>query len=190
MRRTAAALRLAAILLVACGGAPSDPVEREVPVRVGTVGVDRFNAPVVILEEKDGSRMLPIWIGIAEASSIASHLSDKPPPRPNFHDLAKRVIQSVDAEVVRVVVTELRGGTYYATLSLRANGRVVEIDVRPSDGIAVAVRLDAPILVRESLFEDADPELPGDDSGQSVSFEPRKGPQPGGDAPATPALKL
>lgn len=190
MRRIARPLPLAAILAVACSGAPTEPLEREVPVRVGSVGVDRSNSPVVILEEKDGSRLLPIWIGVAEATSIASHLQHKPPPRPNFHDLAKRVIQSVDAELLRVVVTELRGGTYYATLSLRANGRVVEIDVRPSDGIAVAVRLDAPILVRESLFEDADDDLPRDDSGRSVSFGPPGGAQPGGYAPATPELKL
>ena len=190
MGRIARAAGLVAILAIACGDAPTQPAEREVPVRVGSVGVDRFNAPVVILEEQDGERMLPIWIGVAEAGSIAAHLQQKPPPRPNFHDLAKRLIQSVDAKLVRVVVTELREGTYYATLALRANGRVVEIDVRPSDAIAVAVRLDAPILVRESLFELTEEGPLHDDSGQSVSFGRRSRPQPGGNAPATPGLKL
>ena len=190
MGRVGRAAGLAAILAIACRDAPTQTAERDVPVRVGSVGVDRFNAPVVILEEQDGTRLLPIWIGVAEASSIAAHLQHQPPPRPNFHDLAKRVIQSVDAELLRVVVTELREGTYYAMLALRANGRVVEIDVRPSDAIAVAVRLDAPILVRESLFEQADQGPLHDDSGQSVSFGPRSRPQPSGRAPATPARKL
>lgn len=190
MARVHRAAPLAAILAIACGDAAAPTSEREVPVRVGSVGVDRFNAPVVVLEEQDGTRLLPIWIGAAEASSIAAHLQQQAPPRPNFHDLAKRVIQSVDAELVRAVVTELRGSTYYATLSLRANGRVVEIDVRPSDAIAVAVRLDAPILVRESLFERADEDLPLDDSGESISFEPRSPTQPRGNAPATPTRKL
>jgi hypothetical protein len=177
-------------LALACGGAAEPKVERDVLVRVGSVGVDRFNSPVVILEEQDGQRMLPIWIGAAEAGSIAAHLHNQPPPRPNFHDLAKRVIQSVDAQLVRVVVTELRGGTYYATLELRANGKVVEIDVRPSDAIAVAVRLEAPILVRESLFEEAGEALTPDDSGQSVAFPAPRGTQPPGSRQATPPLAL
>jgi hypothetical protein len=190
MGRAVRFLVLLAIVGVACREQPKPEAEREVPVKVGTVGVDRFNSPVVILEEQEGSRMLPIWIGAAEAGSIAAHLHNQPPPRPNFHDFAKRVIQSVDAQVVRVVVTELRDGTYYAMLLLRANGRVVEIDVRPSDAIAVALRLEAPILVRESLFEQAQEALPHDDSGQSVSFEAGPRAQPGGRAQATPGLKL
>jgi bifunctional DNase/RNase len=190
MRRVGRVAVLAAVLVIACSDAPTQTAERDVPVNVGSVGVDRFNTPVVILKEQDGKRLLPIWIGTAEASSIAAHLQHQPPPRPNFHDLAMRVIQSVDAELLRVVVTELRNGTYYATLALRANGRVVEIDVRPSDAIAVAVRLEAPILVRESLFERADEGLWDDDSGEAVSFEPRMRRQPSGSAPATSELKL
>jgi len=180
---------LAAVAL-ACGDAAEPAVEREVPVRVGSVAIDRFNSPVMILEEQDGPRVLPIWIGAAEAGSIAAHLHNQPPPRPNFHDLAKLVIQSVQAQLVRVVVTELRDGTYYATLELRTNGKVVEIDVRPSDGIAVAVRLDAPILVREGLFEQAGDALTPDDSGQSVSLDAPRAPQPPGRQQATPALEL
>ena len=167
MRRKALLAPLLAGLALSCGDdEPAAP--REVLVRVASVGLDRFDTPVVILEEQGGPRILPIWIGAAEASSIASHLHHQPPPRPNFHDLAQRVIQSVDAQLVRVVVTELRGGTYYATLELRTRGKLVAIDVRPSDAIAVAVRLDAPILVRESLFEEADDAIAPDDSGQSV----------------------
>jgi bifunctional DNase/RNase len=159
-------------------------------VRVGSIGVDRFNSPVVILEEQDGTRMLPIWIGPAEAGSIAAHIHNQPPPRPNFHDFAKRLIQSVDAQVVRVVVTELRGGTYYAMLELRANGKSVEIDARPSDAIAVAVRVEAPILVRESLFESVPDGLTPDDSGQAVSFEGARRPQQPGIRHATPRREI
>ena len=181
---------LLACVALACGEAREPTAERDVPVRVGSVGVDRFNSPVVILEEQNGPRMLPIWIGAAEASSIAAHLHHRPAPRPNFHDLAKRVIQSLEAQLVRVVVTELRSGTYYATLELRTNGKIVEIDVRPSDAIAVAVRLDAPILVRESLFEQAGDALTADDSGQSVLFEVPRGARPPGSQPATSALGI
>jgi bifunctional DNase/RNase len=140
--------------LCACRAA-TPPGEGDVPVRVGSVAVDQTNAPVVLLEETDGARVLPIWIGSAEAISIASHMNNEPPPRPNFHDLAQRVIRELDAEVERVVVTELRESTYYATLTLRSGERRIEIDVRPSDGIAVALRARAPILVRASVFESA-----------------------------------
>ena len=142
------------LLPLACG-APAPPEDDDVQVRVETVALDDHNTPVVLLEEEGGPRILPIWIGTAEATSIAIQINNQRPPRPNFHDLAKNVIQSLDGEVVRVVVTELRQGTYYAVLSLRANGRLVEIDVRPSDGIALALRAEAPILVRASLFDSA-----------------------------------
>jgi len=148
------------VFLTACADPESAP-ELEIPVRVGTVVLDHRNAPVVILEEERGTRALPIWIGTAEATSIASQMNNRRPPRPNFHDLAQRVIDKLDAEVERVVVTELRGGTYYAELTLRSRGRSIEIDVRPSDGIAVALRTRAPILVRASVFEAAGEERVG-----------------------------
>jgi bifunctional DNase/RNase len=151
-------LVLLLLLAVACADTQRSD-HRDVLVRVGTVAVDDRNSPVVILEEQHGTRALPIWIGTAEARSIASEMNNVEPPRPNFHDLAQRVIQKLDATVERVVVTELRGGTYYAALTLRSGGRSIEIDVRPSDGIAVALRTQAPILVRASVFEEAGQEL-------------------------------
>jgi hypothetical protein len=191
MRRFRWLAPLLASAALACGDGSEPAAGREVPVRVASVGVDRFNSPVVVLEEENGSgRVLPIWIGSAEASSIASHIHKQPPPRPNFHDLAQRVIQSVEAKLVRVVVTELRGNTYYATLLLQANGKSIEIDVRPSDAIAVAVRLDAPILVREALFDQANQGESGSDSGLSVSHERRRGEDRGGSPSATRGLKL
>jgi bifunctional DNase/RNase len=175
-------------LPLACAQA-KPPAEPEIPVRVGTVAIDERNAPVVILEEENGPRVLPIWIGTAEASSIASQINDHRPPRPNFHDMARRVIQQLDAEVERVVVTELRQGTYYALLWLRANDQLIEIDVRPSDGIALALRAEAPILVRASVFEEAGEALEMEESGRPIGWVPRRA-QRDGSFPATGSLNL
>ena len=183
------ALLLLAFLLppLACSESELDAIDA-VPVRVGTVALDQHNAPVVILEEKDGSRVLPIWIGSAEATSIASEINQQPLPRPNFHDLAKRVIQLLEGELLHVVVTELRDGTYYAVLAMRGNGRVVEIDVRPSDGIALALRLDAPILVNVGLLEKVREPNEADNSRRSIHWN--VAPSPGGIFPATSLHKL
>lgn len=166
MPRTTFLLVLLA-LLAACG-APRRSSDDEVLVRVDTVFLDERHMPVVLLQEEHGPRALPIWIGTAEASSIASQINNQRPPRPNFHDLAQRVIQKLDAEVERVVVTELRGGTYYAELTLRSGGRRIDIDVRPSDGIAVALRTRAPILVRASVFEAAGREVAGGEEEREI----------------------
>ncbi len=140
----------------------------DVPVRVGRVVLDQRNLPVVILEEQNGSRWLPIWIGPAEARSIALQIGNQTSPRPNTHDLAKRVIDGLEGEVVRVVVTELRDSTYFATLSLRVRGDMVVIDSRPSDAIAIALRVGAPIFVRAPLFEAVHEGVEGGESGQQI----------------------
>jgi bifunctional DNase/RNase len=146
-----ATLLLTLLGLIACGEAPtaSDP---NVPVSVGAVAIDENNLPVVVLEEQGGPRMLPIWIGTAEAQSIAAQIEQKPALRPNTHDLAKRLIQGLDGKIVQVVVTDLRNGTYFATIVLLCRGETVDIDARPSDAIAIALRVGAPIFVRSSLF--------------------------------------
>ena len=187
MERSVACCLLLSLPLACAQAEP--PPEPEIPVRVGTVAIDQRHAPVVILEEENGPRVLPIWIGTAEASSIASQINDHPPPRPNFHDMARRVIQQLDAEVERVVVTELRQGTYYALLWLRANDRLIEIDVRPSDGIALALRAEAPILVRASVFEEAGEAIEMEESGRPIGWFPR-GAQRTGSSPATGSLNL
>lgn len=144
---------LLVLSLAACGDAPkSDP--GAVPVRVAGVALDPENdSPVVILEEIDGARQLPIWIGPSEAESIAARLAAETPPRPNSHDLAKRLIEGLEGSVARVVVTALRDGVYYARIDLVREGRTREIDARPSDAIAIALRLSAPLFVEASLFE-------------------------------------
>jgi bifunctional DNase/RNase len=165
---------------------PSDAVR----VRVRMVTVDLHATPVLLLEEDGGSRMLPIWIGTAEALSIAAHIEERTPPRPNTHDLAKRVIQGLHGEVVQALVNELREGTYFATLSIRVGREIVQIDARPSDAIAIALRTGAPILVRATLFEDAAIESGESGPEQAIRWIPRPEAQPRGTSPATPPLSL
>jgi bifunctional DNase/RNase len=147
----------AAVLCTAgCGSSPSEDAH-DVAVHVGGVGVDPLTAtPVVVLEEEKGERSLPIWIGASEASSIASEMNQLVPPRPNTHDLAKKILSGLDATVERAVVTDLQGGIYFAVLVVFTGGKRLEIDARPSDAIAIALRVHAPLFVREPLFEAAD----------------------------------
>ncbi len=145
-------LLLVACLGLACGQPGTE--QEDVAVRVGYVAVDkRSQSPVVVLEELEGPRLLPIWIGFAEARSIAAELHDARSPRPNTHDLAKRLIDNLDGDVERVVVTTISEGVFYALLFVRENGRLLEIDARPSDAIAIALRYQAPVFVREAVFE-------------------------------------
>jgi hypothetical protein len=145
-------LRLLPVLLVAaCGGGP-EPAEIEVAVEVTELVLDPTGNPVVLLREQGGARSLPIWIGLAEARSIASKLERVEPPRPNTHDLAKRLIEGLEGSVRRIVVTELRDGVYYARIDLEHDGHTVAVDARPSDAIAIGLRLGAPLFVRAELF--------------------------------------
>lgn len=110
-------------------------------------------SPVVLLREIDGNRVLPIWIGTSEALSIASRLGGQRPPRPNSHDLAKRLVDRLEGQVLRIVVTDLREGVYYALIRLGLGSRQFEVDARPSDAIALALRYNAPIFVSDALLE-------------------------------------
>ncbi len=173
------------LLLSAC--ADREKGEVEVAVKVGSVLLDeRVGSPVVVLEESEGGRRLPIWIGVAEAQSIAAEMEKVQPERPNTHDLATRLIDGLEGEVQRVVVTELRGGTYYATIVLRANGRTIEIDSRPSDAIAIALRTRAPLYARDELLS-ADGAEGGADPGQRIRF--RAPDEPEDLQPATPGFE-
>jgi bifunctional DNase/RNase len=154
------ALRLALLCFAACSAPPAGAPE-EIAVRVAGLVIDESaDSPVVILEEIDGERRLPIWIGLPEAQSIASALDGGEPLRPNSHDLSKRLIEGLDGRVERVAVTALRDGVYFARIDLVRDGRRVAIDSRPSDAIAIALRLDAPLFVHEELFETSGIDLP------------------------------
>jgi bifunctional DNase/RNase len=113
------------------------------------------NAPVVLLREQTGDRVLPIYIGPEEAKAIAMALEGMSTPRPMTHDLFRDTLAALGAAVQRVTVTELRDRTFYAELELRIDGRTVRVSSRPSDAIALAVRVDAPIYASEDVLDEA-----------------------------------
>jgi bifunctional DNase/RNase len=138
---------------------------------VAHLGVDRnTESPVVILREKDGSRVLPIWIGPAEASAIAMELQGVKAARPMTHDLLKQVIVGLGGELRRIVISAVRENTYFAQLLIQREDHVFQVDARPSDSIALALRLNAPIFASDQLLEQSGVEA--DDSvGGSSSRE-------------------
>ncbi len=158
-----------------------------VAVHVRSIGFDSLtHTPVLILEEDEGSRVLPIWIGLAEARSIAAEIEGVESRRPNTHDLARNLILGLDGEIQRIVVNDLRDGIYFATIDLRVDGRSVAIDSRPSDAIAIAIRDGATLFVDESLFDETRDEPGSDDGGEEVRRRAPLEPAPARGAPATP----
>ncbi len=113
------------------------------------------NAPVIVLRDLDSRRVLPIWIGASEANSIVIQIENLQPPRPMTHDLLKNVIQDLHAAVERVVVCDLKDNTFFALIHLQTAEGPVAIDARPSDAIALALRSRAPIMVEESVLDNA-----------------------------------
>jgi uncharacterized protein len=122
--------------------------------------------PIVLLKTADDDKFLPIWIGHAEAAAILMKLQGATPPRPMTHDLFTDVVSELQAEVVKVTVTELRENTFYARITIVQDGREVEIDSRPSDAIALAVRCDAQIFAAEDVIEESGIDFQAEDSEQ------------------------
>lgn len=110
---------------------------------------------IVILKEEDGERYLPIWIGPAEADAITLQLQGMEAPRPLTHDLLKSVLETLSAEVLHIVINGLEKNTYFANIVIDVDGDTVEIDSRPSDAIALAVRVNSPIYVADDVMESA-----------------------------------
>ncbi|SFM67785.1 bifunctional nuclease family protein [Thermodesulforhabdus norvegica] len=110
------------------------------------------NTPIVILREKNGDRVLPIWIGIMEATAIAMKLENIEFPRPMTHDLMKNILDHLNVRVEKIEVCDLRDNTYYALIHLNLGGVESTIDARPSDAIALALRTQSPIFVRDKVF--------------------------------------
>lgn len=128
-----------------------------VEVTVAKLGHDgQQRTFVVILQELGGTRVLPIWIGRPEAESIAAHIHGIPRERPMTHDLVRAIVGGLDGVLTRVVVTRVVDHTYYAELHLARGGESFVVDARPSDGIAIALRMGAPIFVGEELLNDSD----------------------------------
>jgi bifunctional DNase/RNase len=113
------------------------------------------NMPIVILKDKDGDRVLPIWVGIFEANAIALQIENIATPRPMTHDLLRNVINDLNGQVDRVVVSDLKDNTFYAIIHLTVRGERVAVDARPSDAIALALRTRSPILVEETVIDNA-----------------------------------
>ena len=131
-------------------------------VRLAIDGVS--NAHVVILQEKGGERLLPIWIGSAEADSILMEINNVKKERPLTHDLCKSLIAGLGGELRRVQITRVAKGTYFAEMHIVRGGEVVHVDARPSDSIAIALRFPAPIFADESLLVAMGEEEPDDSS--------------------------
>jgi bifunctional DNase/RNase len=120
--------------------------------------------PIIILRDRDGDRVLPIWLGVFEANAIALQLENIATPRPMTHDLLRNVLKDLDAIVQRIVVSDLKDNTFYALIYLKRGDEVVAIDARPSDAIALALRTQAPIYVEEYVIDNA----------KSIDFSPDK----------------
>jgi bifunctional DNase/RNase len=111
------------------------------------------NMPIVILKDATSSDVLPIWVGIYEANAIALEIEKVSTPRPMTHDLIKTLLTGLDAGIRKVVVSELRDDTFYAVIWIEKNGSLISIDSRPSDALALALRLDCPIFVDDSVLK-------------------------------------
>ena len=111
------------------------------------------NMPIVILKESCGGNVLPIWVGVYEANAIALEIEKVITPRPMTHDLLKNVLVGLDAHVRKIVVTNIKDDTFYAVIWLERDGTLISIDSRPSDALALALRIDCPIFVEEEVLK-------------------------------------
>ena len=126
----------------------------EVEMKIKGLMVDPVtNMPIVILKDERDERVLPIWVGIFEANAIALRIEEIETPRPMTHDLLRNLLDSLEASVEKIVVSELKDNTYFAQIHLDVGGTRREIDARPSDAIALALRTEAPIYVEQDVLE-------------------------------------
>jgi bifunctional DNase/RNase len=119
--------------------------------------------PIVLLKTAEGNKFLPIWIGHPEAAAILMKLQSQAPPRPMTHDLLSDMLEQLGAQVVRITVTELRENTFYAQITVTQDGTEIEVDSRPSDAIAIAIRSEAPIFAADRVIEESAIEFEGED---------------------------
>ncbi len=145
----------------------------EVEVKIRGLMMDPVtNMPIVILKDANGSAVLPIWVGIYEANAIALEIEKVLPPRPMTHDLLKNLLLGLNAQVNKVVVNDLRDDTFYALIWLEREGEVFSIDSRPSDALALALRVDCPIYVEDEVLKNS--KVAGTAADQTSSEELRK----------------
>jgi len=126
----------------------------EVEMRIRGLLMDPVtNTPIVILKDANSDTVLPIWVGIYEANAIALEIEKISTPRPMTHDLIKNVLAGLDTHVHKVVVTELKEDTFYAVIWMERDGHSISVDSRPSDALALALRVDCPIFVEEEVLK-------------------------------------
>ena len=130
--------------------------------------------PIVLLKTAEGNRFLPIWIGHPEAAAILMKLQGASTPRPMTHDLFAEVLDQLEAQVVRITVTELKDNTFYASITVQQDGSEIEIDSRPSDAIALAVRAEAPIFAADDVIEESAIEFEGEANEDDIVDEFKK----------------
>ena len=127
------------------------------------------NSPIVVLKDDEEKFFLPIWVGIFEANAIALQLENITTPRPMTHDLLRNMINELDAQVTRVVINDLRDATFFAQIRVLVGGKTLEVDARPSDAIALALRTEAPIYVAQSVLDQAQTITPdGEDQDEKM----------------------
>jgi len=127
--------------------------------------------PIVLLKTAEGNKFLPIWIGHPEAAAILMKLQGASTPRPMTHDLVTELLTQLEARVIRIAVTELRENTFYALITVSVDGSEIEIDSRPSDAIALAVRAEAPIYAADSVIEESAIEFEHEDVNEEEVVE-------------------
>jgi bifunctional DNase/RNase len=130
---------------------PEDTMEVEMKIR-GLMMDPVTNMPIVVLKDVGGDQVLPIWVGIYEANAIALEIEKVTTPRPMTHDLIKNVLTGLEANVQKIVVNELRDDTFFAIIWIERGGELISIDSRPSDALALALRVDCPIFVEEQVL--------------------------------------
>jgi bifunctional DNase/RNase len=128
----------------------------EVEMKIRGVMMDPItNMPIVILKEASGTGILPIWVGVSEANAIMLEIEKVVTPRPMTHDLLKNVLIGLESHVEKVVVTAIKDDTFYAVIWIDRDGRLISIDSRPSDALALALRIDCPILVEDDVLRNS-----------------------------------
>ncbi len=143
-----------------------------IEVKVSAMAIDKGSkSPIIFLKEVDGNMVLPIWIGVQEANAIALELEGVKPPRPFTHDLIKNFLNGMNIHMLKVIISKLECDTYYATIMLEKNKELYEVDARPSDSIAIALRMKAPIFVEEQVMEKSGTSIELDDELRKKSLK-------------------
>jgi uncharacterized protein len=128
----------------------------EIEMKIRALMMDPVtNVPIVILKGSDGNTLLPIWVGVFEANAIAMEIEKLATPRPMTHDLLRNILQALGYSVSKVVVSQLKDDTFYAVIWLMQNGNLISVDSRPSDALALALRMDSPIYVDEEVIKNS-----------------------------------